>query len=246
MGGKGKYYVVWVGQDPGVYDNWEDCQLQVCNYPGAKYKSFKTRDEAVAAYRGDPSEELGLMKAILRHAPDFGAGAPQKSANVTKPAPAIDPVAADRMPAPRDYSTNPAIRLDAVACDGACSGNPGKMEYRAVRVVDGAELFRVGNRTPLTGTNNIAEYLAIIHLAALLLKSGDTTTPIYTDSKNTLAWLRRGHSKTTLARTPKTAPTLDLLERADAWLAANGPIRNPILKWNTDEWGEIPADFGRK
>ncbi len=120
------------------------------------------------------------------------------------------------------------------------------MEYRAVRLSDGAQLFRVGDRTPLTGTNNIAEYLAIIHLAALLRKNGDSTTPIYTDSRNTLAWLRRGASKTTLQRTPATAAALDLLARADAWLAANGPIKNPILKWNTEEWGEIPADFGRK
>ena len=120
------------------------------------------------------------------------------------------------------------------------------MEYRAVRLYDGSEVFHIGASQPLTGTNNIAEYLAVIHLAALLAKAGDTTTPIYTDSRNTFAWLRRGKSKTTLQRTPKTAKVLDLLERADAWLAANGPIRNPILKWKTDEWGEIPADFGRK
>ncbi len=120
------------------------------------------------------------------------------------------------------------------------------MEYRAVRVCDGSEVFRIGDKMPLTGTNNIAEYLAMIHLAALLAKAGDFTTPIYTDSRNTLAWLRRGHSKTTLASTPATARTLELLARADAWLAANGPIRNPILKWPTDQWGEIPADFGRK
>ena len=79
----------------------------------------------------------------------------------------------------------------------------------------------------------------------MLKKNGDTTTPIYTDSKNALAWLRRGASRTTLAREPKTEATLEMLRRADAWLAQN-KIVNPILKWNTDEWGEIPADFGRK
>ena len=120
------------------------------------------------------------------------------------------------------------------------------MEYRAVRVADGSEVFHIGAKQPLTGTNNIAEYLAIIHLAALLAREGDFTTPIYTDSRNTLAWLKRGHSKTTLAATPKTETTLALLARADAWLAANGPIRKPIIKWPTEEWGEIPADFGRK
>lgn len=222
-----KYYVVWVGQDPGVYSTWEDAQLQVANFPGAKYKSFRTREEAVAAYRGDPSEHLNLMRGLA-----------QRMATAKAPAPKVD--------GPARWHAIPGVRLDAIATDGACAGNPGKMEYRAVRLSDGAEVFRIGDKTPLTGTNNIAEYLAIVHLAALLKKAGDYSTPIYTDSVNTLAWLRRGASKTTLTRTPATAPALDLLARADAWLAANGPIRNPILKWPTEQWGEIPADFGRK
>ncbi len=216
----GKYYTVWVGVEPGVYDSWEECQLQIANYPGAKYKSYKTREEAVAAYRGDPDEQLAIMKAIVSH-------------SINRP---------ER----QHYFDIPGVRLDAIATDGACSGNPGPMEYRAVRLADGAEIFHVGAKTPLIGTNNIAEYVAIIHLAALLKKNGDTTTPIYTDSRNTFAWLKRGRSKTTLERNEHTAATLDLLARADAWLAANGPIQNPIYKWDTEEWGEIPADFGRK
>lgn len=221
MSTRRKFYVVWVGRNPGIYDTWQDAQEQVIGFPDARYKSYDDIDEATAAYRGDPREQLGLMRAILQHKPDYN-------------------------PAVRDYTTLPGIHLDAIAVDGACAGNPGRMEYRAVRVADGAEVFHVGDKMPLIGTNNIAEYLGMIHLAALLAKNGDFKTPIYTDSRNTLAWLRRGHSKTTLASTPATAKTLELLARADAWLAANGPIRNPIIKWPTEEWGEIPADFGRK
>ncbi len=220
-----KWYVVWVGQEPGVYDSWSDCREQIANYPGARYKSFDTQDEAVQAYRGRMEDHLNLVRQIVLHAP--------------RPK-AIEPGG------PKDYSQIPGIRLDAIAVDGACAGNPGVMEYRAVRVADGAELFRIGSRGNLIGTNNIAEYVGMIHLAAMLAAKGDFTTPIYTDSRNTFAWLRRGHSKTTLERNRRTAPALDLLARADAWLAANGPIRNPILKWNTELWGEIPADFGRK
>lgn len=217
----GKYYVVWVGQDPGVYDNWEDCELQVKNFPGARYKAFPNREAAVDAYRSGAEDSLGIAKAIVRHL----------AATADKP---------------RDYSSIPGVRPDAIAVDGACAGNPGRMEYRAVRLADGKELFRVGADGRYTGTNNIAEYLAIIHLAAALKQNGDSTTPIYTDSRNTLAWLRRGRSRTTLAENDATRPTLELLRRADKWLAENGPIRNPILKWQTEIWGEIPADFGRK
>lgn len=223
MAKKNKYYVVWQGIEPGVYDSWSECRQQVNGVEGARYKSFDNLNDAVEAYRGAP--DLSIIKSILRHAPAEAPKLPDGT---------------------RDYTVFPEIRLDAIAVDGACSGNPGRMEYRAVRVVDGAEVFRIGASKPLTGTNNIAEYLAMIHLAALLHQKGDHTTPIYTDSKNTFAWLRKGRSNTSLTETPKTAAALELLRRADAWLAANGPIKNPILKWKTEIWGEIPADFGRK
>ncbi|MCM1068179.1 MAG: ribonuclease H family protein [Muribaculaceae bacterium] len=225
---KHKYYVVWAGLSPGVYDSWAECQLQISGVPGARYKSYATLDEAVEAYRGDPDEQLGIIRSIIKHT------------SVPKPA------AVPGGSGPGYWATLPGVRMDAIAVDGACAGNPGRMEYRAVRLIDGAEVFRIGATQPLTGTNNIAEYLAMIHLAALLAKSGDTRTPIYTDSKNTLAWLRKGRSNTSLEENERTAPVLALLRRADEWLARFGPIRNPILKWRTEEWGEIPADFGRK
>lgn len=243
-----KYYTVWVGEEPGVYDSWAECQLQVNGFPGARYKAFDTMEEAVEAYRGDPRRELDIMRAILTEADRRKAEAAKE--NAARPRPAYRPVSISPRPCVidgvKDYTSIPGVNLSAIAVDGACAGNPGRMEYRAVRVVDGAEIFHVGANVKYIGTNNIAEYLAMIHLAAILQKNNDTVTPIYTDSKNTLAWLRRGRSNTSLEATPATAPTLELLRRADAWLAANGPIRNPVLKWKTEEWGEIPADFGRK
>lgn len=221
---KKKYYTVWVGAATGVFDSWTECQLQIKNYPGAKYKSYDTKEEAVEAYRGDPEAELGIARAIAGRL----ASHPMPSKNE-----------------PRDFTSIPGIRLDAIAVDGACAGNPGVMEYRAVRVMDGVEIFRRGADGSLIGTNNIAEYLAIVHIAAMLAARGDSTTPIYSDSRTALGWIRRGHSKTTLEHTQRTERVLELLARADAWMAKNR-ILNPILKWDTDAWGEIPADFGRK
>lgn len=132
-----------------------------------------------------------------------------------------------------------------IAVDGACAGNPGKMEYRAVDIATGTEIFRRGADGKLVGTNNIAEYLALVHIGALLASRGDTATVVYTDSRTALSWLRHHHSKSTLARSKATAPVLDLLERADAWVASH-TYQNRIVKWDTDRWGEIPADFGRK
>lgn len=211
---KRKFYVVWEGREPGIYDSWDDCLEQVEGFPGARYKSFTSQDVATEAFRSDPSQYSGLLHKLA-----------QRDAMIV------------------DYTTIPEIRLDAWAVDGACAGVPGPMEYRGVRVADGAELFRVGPYEG--GTNNIAEYLAIIHAAALLMAAGDTTTPIYSDSRTAQSWIRRGHSNTTLKPTPENARVRAVLARADAWLASHR-IPNPIIKWETERWGEIPADFGRK
>lgn len=211
---KRKFYVVWQGLAPGIYDSWEECKAQTEGVPGARFKSFATAEDAIEAFRGDPSQYMGLYRAIAA-----------RKAQIT------------------DYSSFPEIRTDGWAVDGACSRNPGPMEYRCVEVGSGREIFHFG---PIDGgTNNIAEYLALIHAAALLARDGDPTRPIYTDSRTALAWLRAGHSRTKLERTPANAPLLDLLQRADIWLASH-TIANPILKWETEAWGEIPADFGRK
>lgn len=210
----GKFYTVWEGREPGVYDNWDDCLEQVEGFPGARYKSFNTREAAVKAFREDADSHIGLLRKLAGHRNEIA-----------------------------DYTAIADIRLDAIAVDGACSGNPGKMEYRCVRVADGVEIFHMG---PLEGgTNNIAEYLAIIHAAAMLQKQGNTITPIYSDSRTAMGWIRRGQSNTTITPNTHNTKVLELLRRADTWLAANR-IPNPLLKWDTDAWGEIPADFNRK
>lgn len=136
-----------------------------------------------------------------------------------------------------------AIIKESVAVDAACSGNPGDMEYQGVYTADGRQLFLVG---PLKdGTNNIGEFLAIVHALAMLKQQGKPSMPIYSDSKIAQGWVKKGKCNTKLDRTGRNDDIFELIERAERWLAVN-KITNPILKWETEAWGEIPADFGRK
>jgi ribonuclease HI len=135
------------------------------------------------------------------------------------------------------------VNLDAVAVDAACSGAPGPMEYRAVWVRTGEELFHGGPYEE--GTNNVGEFLAIVHALALLKKQGKPDVPIYSDSMNAASWVRFRTCRTKLTPTPRNTRIFELLTRAVMWLKEN-PVTNPILKWDTEHWGEIPADFGRK
>ena len=50
-----RYYAVKVGRTPGIYNSWNECNLQVKSFSGAKYKSFSTMDEA-KAYLGQEPE----------------------------------------------------------------------------------------------------------------------------------------------------------------------------------------------
>lgn len=214
MAPRRKFYVVWNGYATGVFDSWEECQLQVTGYPDAKYKSFDSQEAAIAAYRGDPVEQLELLKAI--------AQGPKVKVN---------------------YEAIPEIQLDALAVDAACSKNPGPVEYQGVWVRTGERIFHAG---PFEGgTNNIGEYLALVHGLALLHRQGRPHTPIYTDSKTARAWVRNRQPKTSIKPNAGNAVIFEMIRRATVWLQSH-EITNPILVWNTPEWGEIPADFGRK
>jgi len=131
---------------------------------------------------------------------------------------------------------------ESIAVDAACSGNPGDMEYRGVYVKNNQELFRVGPYSQ--GTNNIGEFLAIVHGLAFL-KQRKSALPIYSDSMTALSWIRNKKCNSKLVRTPINAQIFELISRAEQWLATNS-YTTKILKWETAQWGEIPADFGRK
>jgi ribonuclease HI len=133
------------------------------------------------------------------------------------------------------------IVWDSISVDAACGGNPGVMEYQGVDTQTGFQFFY--QKFPL-GTNNIGEFLAIVHALAMY-KRDNKSTPIYTDSKIAMGWIKAKTCRTKLQRTPQTASLFELIKRAETWLK-NNTYDNPILKWETKKWGEIPADFGRK
>lgn len=153
----------------------------------------------------------------------------------------------DDLIAPPDYRHDTVLPLpmdvtaDAWAVDAACSGNPGRMEYRGIDLATGAVVFHFG---PVYGTNNIGEFLAIVHALALMEQKGLRKT-IYSDSFTAITWVRKMQAKTKLEVTPRTAALYDLIHRGERWLKSHA-FRVPIIQWDTRKWGDIPADFGRK
>jgi ribonuclease HI len=161
----------------------------------------------------------------------YASGKPTYSFNSTKKTPNIKtgPI--------KETGFNP----NSISVDAACSGNPGMMEYQGVSTKTGEVLFHFG---PTLGTNNIGEFLAIVHALAMLKKQG-LDTDIYSDSVTALSWVRNKKANTSLVRNKETETVWNMIERAEAWLKENR-YPNKILKWDTNKLGEIKADFGRK
>lgn len=138
---------------------------------------------------------------------------------------------------------NLALPQISISVDAACSGNPGTMEYQGVDTNTKRQIFYQGPFKD--ATNNIGEFLALVHGLGYLKKHGYDDVPIFTDSVTAIAWVRNKKAKTTLARTANNALLFELIARAEIWLKTNS-YRNSILKWDTVKLGDIPADFGRK
>lgn len=211
MGKKKRYYVIWKGKKPGIYDNWEDCKAQIAGIKGAQYMAFSSREEAEVAFNSNYTAYKGRKK-----------GDPSLS--------------------PGDLMAIGDPNYHSIAVDAASSGNPGKMEYRGVDTRSGRVLFKQG---PFEmGTNNVGEFLAIVHGLAFL-KERKSDRVLYSDSRTAIGWVRKKKCNTKLEAISANKPLFNLIRRAEDWLKKNS-YSTPVVKWETRAWGEIPADFGRK
>ncbi|WP_138493169.1 ribonuclease H [Paenibacillus pinistramenti] len=213
-----KFYVVWEGKVPGVYASWAECQKQTSGYTGAKFKAYPSRAEAEAAFKAGWKGNWGS-----------GAGASQTSR-------------AGRSGKAAKPEQIGEINYNSISVDVGTRGNPGPVEYKGVDTATGKVIFEVG---PVAkGTNNIGEFLAIVHALALIKKTGSDKI-VYSDSVNAINWVKNKRVATTLPRDSSTAEIWALIDRALNWLNTNA-YSTPVLKWQTQHWGEIKADYGRK
>ena len=214
-----KYYVIFKGHNPGVYDDWEEVKLQTDGFPGAVFKSYPDSESAAEAFRNfsgiDDRRELFRLISSGRDKKD-------ETPSVSK--------------------DNPEVDWNAWAVDASCLGNPGKMEYRGVDLQTGKVIFQVGPFED--ATNNVGEYLALVHAMALMAKKGEYHN-IYSDSLTAQSWWRNRKIKTKLKETPRNKKVFELLARASVWVNTHR-FPGKVMKWQTERWGEIPADFGRK
>lgn len=217
---KQKFYVVWVGRKPGIYTSWTECQEQINKFDEAKFKSYETRAAADEAYKS------GWKK-------NWGQGSKQPNASSTF---------TTRKASGTGAQAEEEIDYNSISVDVGTSGNPGPVEYKGVDTKTGEVIFAKG---PIRkGTNNLGEFLAIVHGLAYLQKIGSNKT-VYSDSVNAIKWVKQRAVSSTLVRDASTQEIWELVDRAVHWLKTN-KYDNKVVKWQTKQWGEIKADYGRK
>jgi len=263
-----KYYTVWRGVKPGVYNTWTEAKRQIDGYSGASYKSYKTRNEAEQAFKhpklaqdvikknkkkifyvvwqgfepGIYTDWSTAQKQIAGFKkPKFKAfGSKQMAEEALENGP--EKYAGRSFKKTKDMSPEDIKKFGypnelSFCVDAACN-DKGDMEYRGVFTVSGDEVFRIGPYK--NGSNNVGEFLAIVHALAWLKKERSDLM-IYSDSKYAMRWVENKRANTKATSTE----ILNLVRRAEIWLREN-EYPNKIVKWQTKFWGEIPADFGRK
>lgn len=269
-----KYYVVWEGKKTGVFESWDEVKRYIQGFAGAKYKSFPTRQVAEEAFRNPDSvvptpkkkknkyyviwdgpnsaiyTDWSIAQKKLKGIPrdqfkTFGSKVLAERALKEGP----ESYKGKDFRKTQDLSASEIAKIGepvelSLAVDAACNEMTGIMEYQGVWTFDkGQTLFCMGPYKG--GTNNIGEFLALVHALALFQKESDPkfhTMPIYSDSKNAMGWVKSGKCRT---KGKPGQEVQNLIFRAEQWLAKNS-FKNPIWKWETKVWGEIPADFGRK
>ena len=208
---KANFYVVWQGRESGIYDSWAACEAQVKGV-SAKYKGFATREEAEKALADGAEKYIAPRTASKK-----------KVVNTIS----VKDLSATEM-------QQHGVILPALAVDAACSGNPGKMEFRGVIADTGTEVFHRGPY--IGGTNNIGEFLAIV-LGLAYLKKHQLPWILYSDSKTAIAWIKQKKCKTQLEWNAQNQDLLLAVRAAEKWLTEN-TWTTRIYKWETERVSE--------
>ena len=207
---KNKWYVVWIGRTPGIFETWSQCNDQVKGFSKAKYMSFNTINEAEIAFT--EGWEVYWGKKDQRYEKLIKIGLHED------------------------------VDVNSVAVDVSCLGPNGPMEFRGIDLKENLMIFSKGPFKK--GTSNIGEFLAIVE-ALQYLENKKSSRVVYSDSLIAIGWVQKKVCNTTLLKNGESEDVFILVEKAIQWLKGNN-YPNVILKWNTSEWGEIPADYGRK
>lgn len=130
-----------------------------------------------------------------------------------------------------------SIKYPYLCSDGFCLGNPGPGGARVLAVDGpGCKPRLIMQVQFFEATNNLMEFVGAAAMSAIPGYSA-----YYTDSTTAIAWVRNKQVNTTF-NIQSDIKLMTLINN----LLRSLPAISVLEKWDTKNWGEIPADFGNK
>ena len=220
-----KFYVVWVGREPGIYTDWVSCRRQVDKFPAAKYKSFPTREAASAAYEAGHTASRANSAGVEK--------TPSKSSPARN--------------SPKTFSAEEVAAVTAevkIFTDGGCEPNPGNAGSGiAVYRNESLESLWYGLFNP-HGTNNTAELNALHQ--ALLMASAELATghsvAIFCDSQYAIQCVTlwaEGWAKNNWTRKSGEIKNLSIIQAA---FASYQQVQNQIQVLHVNGHGGVEGN----
>lgn len=125
-----------------------------------------------------------------------------------------------------------------IAVDASHLTSQNRTDYQGVNIATGEVLFE--HSLGANKTINQGEFLAIVHAAQYIIENDFKPRIIYSDSVTAISWFK---NKATSSGKDNPA-----LKKSEVFLKAlDFDIKTiDVRYWSNKQWGETPADFGRK
>jgi len=182
------YYAVKIGENPGIYGSWTECEKQVKGYPNAQFKKWKTREEAEAYINGNStSTPHGSGVSSL------GLGSKTPSFREEKGKAELFPAQDGSLTAIEELFQS--TKTDCIAyVDGSFEKDSGVYGYGVVFIEKNGnieEYFDSGREESYQSMRNVSgEILGALKAASLAVEKGYSSIAIFHDYQGIASWAK--------------------------------------------------------
>ena len=182
------YYAVKIGENPGIYGSWTECEKQVKGYPNAQFKKWKTREEAEAYINGNStSTPHGSGVSSL------GLGSKTPSFREEKGKAELFPAQDGSLTAIEELFQS--TKTDCIAyVDGSFEKDSGVYGYGVVFIEKNGnieEYFDSGREESYQSMRNVSgELLGALKATSLAVEKGYSSIAIFHDYQGIASWAK--------------------------------------------------------
>lgn len=182
------YYAIKIGENPGIYGSWAECEKQVKGYPNAQFKKWKTREEAEAYINGNStSTPHGSGVSSL------GLGSKTPSSREEKGKEGLLPTQDGSLTAIEELFQS--TKTDCIAyVDGSFEKDSGVYGYGVVFIEKNGnieEYFDSGREESYKSMRNVSgEILGALKAASLAVEKGYSSIAIFHDYQGIASWAK--------------------------------------------------------